>query len=441
MNWKPIYALLLLYTTIITFFLAKVIEKKIRKNEGHNNEVQKRKAKCWLTIGIVLCLVMLVLFKYYNFINETVFTILETLGIRWIVPNLDFLLPVGISFYTFIALGYIIDVYRGTVAVENNILKYALFVSFFPQLLAGPIARARSLMPQFDEDHYFELNRCIDSIKLMIWGYFMKLCIADRLLTYVDSVYNNIPQHTGTSFIIATIFFTIQIYCDFAGYSLIAIGAAKFMGFRLMDNFIRPYFSCSVKEFWKRWHISLSSWFMDYVYIPLGGNRCKYLRHLINLMITFLVSGIWHGANWTFVLWGGVHGVFICAENMLHRIFGKPEKEMKIWKKMPRMIVVFCLAAFAWMFFRANTIDDAYVIIAKMLSDHGPLFVDFESFLFGTGSILILLLKDAKDEFGWNIHFMHSNKRVVSFVSCVAMVCYILFFGALDGGSFIYFQF
>lgn len=296
MNWKPIYAVLILTSTILTYACGLLVEKY---------SGDKNKQKLFLINSLVLNFGILFIFKYFNFVNESIFHILSIAGLKWTVPNLDVLLPVGISFYTFQAVGYSIDVYRGTIKAERNFITYALFVSFFPQLVAGPIERAKNLLPQFHSEHHFDADNVAEGIKQMIWGFFMKLCVADVLSSYVDAVYNNVANHNGTSMILATLFFTIQIYCDFAGYSNIAIGAARVMGYRLMENFKQPYFSLNIKEFWRRWHISLSTWFMDYLYIPLGGNRVSYPRHLLNLAITFLVSGVWHGANWTFVLWGG----------------------------------------------------------------------------------------------------------------------------------------
>lgn len=296
MNWKPVYALLILTSTALTYGCGLFVE--------HHADNKERK-KLYLVVSLVINFSILFVFKYYNFINESIFGLLDMCGLRWTVPNLDVLLPVGISFYTFQAVGYTIDVYRGTIKAERDFLTYALFVSFFPQLVAGPIERAKNLLPQFHKEHIFRYHNAVEGLKQMLWGFFMKLCVADVLAEYVNAVYNNVPQHNGTSVIIATLFFTFQIYCDFGGYSNIAIGAARVMGFSLMENFHRPYFSLNIKEFWRRWHISLSSWLMDYVYIPLGGNRVPSLRHLANLVITFLVSGVWHGANWTYVLWGG----------------------------------------------------------------------------------------------------------------------------------------
>lgn len=274
----------------------------------------------------------------------------------------------------------------------------------------------------------------------MLWGFFMKLCIADRLSEYVDAVYNNVNSHNGTTLCVATIFFAFQIYCDFGGYSNIAIGTARIMGYNLMENFHRPYFSVSIRDFWKRWHISLSSWFTDYVYIPLGGNRVKYSRHLTNLMITFLVSGIWHGANWTFVIWGGIHGVLICFDHIIRKYIYNPDKAGWIIK-LVNMILCFVLVVFAWIFFRANNVSDAFLIIRKIFTEHGPLFMNITVMLYGILSVFILLLKDLKDEYRLSINFLHSRNSIVRYVSAIFLIVYIMQFAAFEGGQFIYFQF
>lgn len=304
MCWEPVYALLIAFSTITTWACGIGIEK------------YKNRSKIFLTICLLANFSILFVYKYLNFFTESVFSLLDAAGLRMVVPHFELLLPVGISFYTFQAVGYTIDVYRGNLKAERNILTYALFVSFFPQLVAGPIERARNLLGQFYEKHIFDAARFIDGMKLMLWGYFMKLCIAENVAPYVNAVFNNLPNHNGTSVLLATFFFTFQIFCDFGGYSLIAIGTAKCLNFTLMQNFNHPYLSTSVKEFWRRWHISLSSWFMEYLYIPLGGSRCSEIKHQRNLFVTMLVSGIWHGANWTFVCWGGLHGLLLCAHSL-----------------------------------------------------------------------------------------------------------------------------
>ena len=431
MNWNPTYAILILTSTLLTYLCGIFVEK---------NDSDKHKKKLFLTISLIINFSILFIFKYFNFINDSVFAIMEYVGIRWSVSNLDVLLPVGISFYTFQAVGYSIDVYRGTIKAEKNFITYALFVSFFPQLVAGPIERAKNLLPQFYEEHKFDYNNVVEGLKLMLWGFFMKICVADTLSEYVNVVFNNVEHHNGTSLILATIFFTFQIYCDFGGYSNIAIGAARVMGFRLMENFHYPYFSLNIKEFWRRWHISLSSWFMDYVYIPLGGNRVKYPRHLLNLMITFLVSGIWHGANWTFVLWGALHGCYQVIGNMFRKYIYTP-KYTTVISKVFSTLFCFFIVAFAWIFFRANNVNDAFLIIEKIFTQQGLLFVDESLFVYGFAGLFVLIIKDFKDNFNIDIHFMHSKYVVIRYISVVALITYIILFGAFGSGQFIYFQF
>lgn len=431
MNWKPTYAVLILGSTIITYLCALFVER------FNGNNVKQKTA---LVTSLILNFGILFVFKYFNFINESVFSVLSLCGLKWTVPNLDILLPVGISFYTFQAVGYSIDVYRGTIKAERNFFTYALFVSFFPQLVAGPIERAKNLLPQFHKEHPFEYVRAVEGCKQMIWGFFMKLCVGDVLGEYVNAVYNNVPNHNGTSFIIATIFFTFQIYCDFGGYSNIAIGAAKIMGFDLIENFKRPYFSLSMKEFWGRWHISLSSWFKDYVYIPLGGNRVSYPRNMFNIFATMIISGIWHGANWTFVIWGGIHGIFQIIENMFRK-FIYTSKNENILSRVCSIILCFCLVAFAWIFFRANSVYYAFSIISSIFTNPGKPFIDVGTLSYGILALIILIFKDTKDEFGWKLNFMHSKYTFVRYASVVLLIAYILLFGNLGGGQFIYFQF
>lgn len=433
MNWKPVYALLILTSTVLTYGCGLLVEKYTD---------DQRKKKVFLVTSLVINFAILFLFKYFNFIGDSITAIFFAMGISWQVPNLDVLLPVGISFYTFQAVGYSIDVYRGTIKAERNFFTYALFVSFFPQLVAGPIERAKNLLPQFHEEHRFDYSGTVEGLRMMLWGYFMKSCVADTIAPYVDKVYNNMTAVGGVSILIATILFTFQIYCDFGGYSLIARGAAKVMGFNLMENFHRPYLSLSVKEFWKRWHISLSSWFMDYVYIPLGGNRVKYCRHLSNLFITFLVSGVWHGANWTFVLWGAWHGVFIVVDNLFRKYSLIPKPEHKITKILC-IPVVFMIAVFGWVFFRANNVQDAFFAFQTMFrfDNMGGAFLPGGANLLQLVLALsILIAKDIKDEYGLNINGMHSKYTIVRFL------CYYLLIGwtILHLGtpqSFIYFQF
>lgn len=435
MSWNPTYALLIFTSTFVTWSCGLLVEKNI------NNH---RTKKIYFVLNLFINLVILFTYKYFNFINTFIFSLMSYWGIRWEVPNLDVLLPVGISFYTFQAIGYSIDVYRADLKAERNLGIYALFVSFFPQLVAGPIERAKNLLPQFYNKHLFDPANCVMGLKMMLWGYFMKLCVSDRIAIYVDTIYNNVAQHNGTSLLLATFLFTIQIYCDFAGYSLIAIGAAKVMGFSLMENFHRPYFMHSIKDFWKRWHISLSTWFMDYLYIPLGGNRVSYIRHMLNLLITFLISGLWHGANWTFICWGGMHGGYLILENIKNRFVRKAEYP-KIGMSILDTLWCFILVSFAWIFFRANNLGDAFEIIRKIFTEHGRPFLETEALvtlMYGGVAIVILFFKDFTDEYlPGKFLCYQSNHAVVRFVSYVMTVVLILTIGILNGGQFIYFQF
>ena len=308
LNWEPIYAILILFSTLVTYYGAKLIV----------NENFSRFRKNILLITIFLNLSVLFLFKYYNFFTDSIYAILDYIGMRINFPEFKLLLPVGISFYTFQAIGYLVDVYNEKIKQSEKLGRYMLFVAFFPQLVAGPIERASNLLPQIDKQIRFSYKKAIEGTKLIIWGFFMKVVIADRLAIYVDAVYNNYEMHSSYTLILASVFFAFQIYCDFGGYSNIAIGCAKVLGIDLMVNFKRPYFSKSVQEFWYRWHISLSTWFKDYVYIPLGGNR--YGNRNLNLMITFLISGLWHGANWTFVIWGGLNGIYLILNNYTRKL-------------------------------------------------------------------------------------------------------------------------
>lgn len=432
MNWQPVYALLLLSSTMITYLSALGI--------GHYTSVHKR--RLCLTFCLILNLSILFLFKYYNFIAENLTELFQHWGIAMQIPDFELLLPVGISFYTFQALGYAIDVYRGKTPVEKNIFTYALFVSFFPQLVAGPIERSGNLLPQFHEKHSFNGDKFIEGMKLMIWGYFMKLCVAENAAPYVNAVYNNIAAHNGTSILFATFLFTFQIFCDFGGYSLIAIGAAKCMGFNLMQNFNHPYLSQSMREFWRRWHISLSSWFADYVYIPLGGSRCSKLRHYRNIFITMLVSGIWHGANWTFICWGAYHGI-LQIFNALIRDFGKHYDKGKKVIRLLNTVIVFLLTMFGWTFFRANSLSDAEVAFTKMFTSVGLLYngEGKPTIALCLGLIVLLMFKEIKDELGWNIHLMHHKSPVISAISTGLMIVVILLCAKFEGGEFIYFQF
>ncbi|MGB5554941.1 MAG: MBOAT family O-acyltransferase [Flavobacteriaceae bacterium] len=431
MNWQPIYALLILTSTLITYFAAYKLD----------TTTNKKNRSFFLYASLIINFGILFLYKYYDFFNTSVFTFMEFLGVRMKLPDFSLILPVGISFYTFQAVGYTIDVYRGQINHERHFGRYALFVSFFPQLVAGPIERASNLLPQFRKKIEFDYHKAIEGTKLIIWGYFMKLVVADRLAIYVNSVYNNAESHNSASLVLATIFFAFQIYCDFGGYSNIAIGCAKIMGFDLMTNFQRPYFAQSVAEFWQRWHISLSTWFKDYVYIPLGGNRVSKVRHYLNLFITFVISGLWHGANWTFVIWGGLNGLYLVFARLLGLQDKKIErKSFGLIISASKMFFVFILICFSWIFFRAENLEVSLLIIRRMFLESGSVFIgDVGIFIYCIMAIGMLLIKDIIDE--KNISPSLSNKKGFQFMLYAAMVIIILIMGVFDGGQFIYFQF
>ena len=363
MCWKVDYIVLIIISTLIDYIcsnqMAKLESKKTRKK--------------WLLISIFSNLGILFGFKYFNFFSENIQTLFNQYNVFYEIPLFNVLLPVGISFYTFQTLSYSIDVYNGKTPAQKHLGVFAVYVSFFPQLVAGPIERSNHLLPQFFKEHKFSYDRVKSGLQKMLWGFFKKIVIADNLAILVDGVYNNLDNYTGITLIVATIFFTFQIYCDFSGYSDIAIGTARVMGFELRENFKRPYFSKSIQEFWQRWHITLSSWFKDYLYIPLGGNRVVKWKWYYNIIITFLLSGLWHGANWTFIIWGALHGIYL----IVAITFKYPKKyfSQKISKYSPKIdttidvIITFLLVAFAWIFFRANNLDDAIYVIKNMFAD------------------------------------------------------------------------
>lgn len=348
MSWNAKYVFLIFITTFTSYLCAILIEK----NREHK--------KLILTITLLVCLGILFVFKYFNFFFESINYLL---GNKLHSISLNLLLPVGISFYTFQTLSYCIDVYRGNIKAEKHFGYYATFVSFFPQLVAGPIERPDNLLPQLRKEKEFDYNKAVYGLKLMTVGFFKKIVVADNLAYYVDMVYNDLSYYQGFALVLAAFFFTIQIYCDFSGYSDIAKGSAKLLNIDLMDNFKTPYFSTTIKEFWSRWHISLSSWFKDYVYIPLGGNRCSKLRHYFNLLATFLVSGLWHGANITFVIWGGIHGLLQILEDIFHI---KKNTKTYSFTWFIRVILVFMLMSITWVFFRASNLHDALYIFRHM---------------------------------------------------------------------------
>lgn len=449
MSWNPAYIVLVIITTVVDYFVGIMM--------GRTN--QKSKRKKYLLLSLFINLGLLFVFKYFNFFSLSTKSVFDYLGLINInLLEFKFLLPVGISFYTFQSLSYAIDVYNGKTKPERHLGIFALYVSFFPQLVAGPIERSDRLLPQFREKFDFDYYRFTNGLKIMIWGFFKKVVIADRLAVFVDKVYNNVNEFTGIPLIIATFFFAIQIYCDFSGYSDIAIGAAKVMGYNLMVNFNRPYFSKSISEFWKRWHISLSTWFRDYLYIPLGGNRVSRWRWYFNLFITFVISGIWHGANWTFIIWGALHGFYMLFSIWTERIRDKLLNITRINKtpfyKYYQIIFTFILVCFAWIFFRANSINDAFYIIKNLFVgiNHQLNTYFFKSllsklsfsnfdFLMAILSILFMGIIDILQRRGSITQILSGKTVWIRWGFYYFVIGWILIGGVFGGKQFIYFQF
>ena len=440
MSWRAEYAILILFCTVVNFFGAILIDKAQSKNVK----------KTILIIDLVISFGVLFVYKYLSFATENINEALKLFNSSINLPVFDILLPVGISFFTFQTLSYTIDVYKGKTPVERHFGIFALFVSFFPQLVAGPIERSENLLPQFKNEKRFDIAKTMSGLRIILWGLFKKVVIADRLAVLVNSVYNDVHAHSGGAFIAATVAFALQIYGDFSGYSDIAVGSAKILGFDLMENFKRPYFSKTTTEFWRRWHISLSSWFRDYVYIPLGGSRCGKLRRFINNMITFTLSGLWHGAEWTFVIWGVVNGLYTSISHLTKelraRISGKVFGEKAKWAhKLLQVGITFALICFSWIFFRANSLSDAVYVIGHIF----PL--DFTSLLSAFMSYQLIVWGALAVLFAAISYFMRSDNalsrlfyrsRSVRYACYLALFALIMTFGVTGNETaFIYFQF
>ena len=461
MQYKPEYGLLMLFSSLVNYFAAlKMVKAK-----------SKAGRQLWLTISALSTLGVLFFFKYFNFFNLNVARLLSFFNVSYQPLSFNILLPVGISFYTFQALSYSIDVYRGNLQAERDFFDFALYVSFFPQLVAGPIERSTNLLHQFKIYHEFDAKRVSSGLRMMVWGFFKKIVIADRLAVIVDTVYNNPSAHKGAHYIIATVAFAFQIYCDFSGYSDIAIGSARVMGVGLMKNFERPYFSKSITEFWRRWHISLSTWFRDYLYFPLGGSRRGYFRTLLNLFIVFVVSGLWHGASWTFVIWGALNGVAIVIEKILgigknagKEIYVK-QKALESSKKpfslrfvsgifgIIPMLLTFGFTCFAWVFFRARTVGEAFYIIKhffegietfklqELLSTRIILGLDHWEFYTAIGAVILLILIELLQSAvspSRVLKRMPSPVRIAIYAFSLSLV---IWFAWTETQTFIYFAF
>jgi alginate O-acetyltransferase complex protein AlgI len=442
MSWRPEYIILIIVSTLIDFYIGRKI--------GH--EIKDQTRKIYLFISLATNLGILFFFKYFIFFNDNFRSLLHFVNINYAPTEFNLLLPVGISFYTFQTLSYTINVYRGEQNPEHNLIKFALYVSFFPQLVAGPIERSDRLLPQFDNKHSIDYYRITDGLKLMTWGFFKKLVIADRLAAIVNNVYADPTSFSGIPLLLATYFFAFQIYCDFSGYSDIAIGAARVMGYDLMENFRQPYFAKSIADFWRRWHISLSTWFRDYVYIPLGGNRLGDGRMFFNLLVVFVVSGLWHGSSWTFVMWGAIHGILMIGSifglQLLNQVFPNRLRERKsAIVTCIKIFATFHLVLLSWVFFRANTMSDAFYIIRTIFTGfeikggYGLNFGGPYEIIITLAALLVLLLVDFLREKDLPANFIGSRPVVLRWALYYVLLLSILLFGEFGITEFIYFQF
>lgn len=460
MGWNPKYIILLFTSTLITYLSGLFLHLVLKKEEREDMKKTGLK-KFIVALSFILNLGILFYFKYINFASELLISLFGNWGITLNIPQFDVLLPIGISFFTFQALSYTMDVYRGEIYAEKNFFRYALYVSFFPQLVAGPIERSKNLLKQLATPTKFNFDKARNGLLLMLWGYFLKIVLADRIAIVVDTIYNNPALYEGWYFVVATVLFAIQIYCDFAGYSAIAIGAAEILGIKLMENFNAPYTATSVTDFWRRWHISLTSWFKDYLYIPLGGNRRGKIRKNINRLIVFLVSGIWHGAGVNYIVWGGING--------LYQIIGDGLKPMKkkiikllglndesLGFKLYKVLFTFILICITWVYFRASDFETANHILSSMLTAKNP-WILFDGSLFELGlseksfrlmliCVVVLLFSDTLKRKGICIReIVGRQDYIFRWIFIVFVVFFILTYGVWGPGynpnNFIYFQF
>ncbi|WP_232829175.1 MBOAT family O-acyltransferase [Aureibaculum luteum] len=438
-NIEPVFALLTAAISLSTYFFTRLID-------GTNDEKKKNK---YMVINIILILLPLFFYKYFNEINNSIFMFLDQFNVRWPLPKIKLLLPIGISYYTFMAIGYTIDVYSEEIKAEKNLGIVALFISFFPLILSGPIERANNMLPQFRSGKNPDYDMISSGAKLMLWGYFMKLVVADRTGIYINSIFENAEFHNGSSLIVATLLYPIQVYGDLGGYSLIAIGVSKILGINVMDNFRRPFFATSMSEFWRRWHISLISWLTDYLYTPLtfAFRKYKIWGIVIALMITFILSGLWHGASLAFLVWGVMQGVLLSIEALTNKKKLTFEKKFNLNNNrlyiIISIIITYILFATTEIFGRGTDINEAITIFHKMFTTSGNIFIGTSSIvIYMIFGITLLLLKDFTDEFYPNKFLLFESKyKIVRIVSFSFVFILILLIGVLDGSQFIYFQF
>ena len=448
--WDWRFLFLIAFTSVCSYYSGLLIEYYRGRRNGEGG---KRRQRLVCASNLILNFLILGVFKYYNFFADSLAQLVWSLfhyQLDWVTLNV--ILPVGISFYTFQALSYTIDVYRKDVPVTKNIIEFCAFISFFPQLVAGPIERAKNLLPQFQHDRHFDYVQAVDGCRQMLWGFFKKVVIADSCASDLNPLWDSYADYSGVSLWLLALLFTFQIYCDFSGYSDIAIGCSRLFGIRLLSNFNYPYLSRSIPEFWRRWHISLMTWFRDYVYIPLGGSRCAQWKVIRNTFIVFGVSGLWHGANWTFVCWGLYHGTLIVLYKLLH-VNTKDKDILAAGRRLPslkelsRVVVTFGLAVVGWVIFRAENISQAWDFVSRMFltafDDFHPRLGSISTFI----AILLLMIVEYLQRDKVHVLQFSSGNRLFRYavarwtVYLAMLVAIFYFYFNTVSQEFIYFQF
>lgn len=427
MLWKPIYLLVIAIVCIVTYLGGRIADK--------NNE---NRSTYLLFILLLLAFTPLFVFKYQDFVSSLINNLSQKRGLSWAIPGLNLAIPMGISFYTFQSVGYVLDVWRGKISSEKNFWDYSLFVSFFPQIMCGPISKGEELIPQLKNPGQFDKSLAFYGFHTLIWGFFMKFVIADRFGLFVDAIFSSPDSYSGANVLLATFLYSFQIYGDFAGYSLMAVGIAALLGIKLVNNFNRPYLALSVTDFWRRWHISLTRWLRDNIYIPLGGNRRGVFRTYLNIIITFLVSGIWHGAAITYIIWGVLHGVIQSMEKMLR--VNKTRQSINNIERGIRVITTFVLVSLLWIFFRAPSMSSAMGIFNRIFTSFGNLNISFlgSDYVYTLIIVLpILLLKDFFSEIGVSEKGIFA-KEYFHWAFSLFILVIVLSFGVLDNTQFIY---
>lgn len=436
-GWADCRLLPLLALVTVVYYILGIGIENSRKH------YQYKKARILITTGVVIGVALLFVFKYLNFMISEFSALFNTFGLHTNPSSFDIIVPIGISFFTFKLISYVVDVGKGVMHATHGFVAFATYVAFFPTIMSGPIDRPGEFIPQLLKTRTLSWCNVSEGLKRILWGLFCKMCIADILCSYTDSVFDNLIEHSGISIFFATVLYAFQIYADFNGYSNMAIGVGQVLGIKVTENFHCPYLADSISDFWRRWHISLSSWIREYIYIPLGGNRHGTVRMYANQLIAMTLCGMWHGANMTFIVWGFVHGAMVCLHKFLSQKILHHEKHYHPveLRKVFAIIFTFIGVSLAWQLFRVNSLSDFGLILTQMAKGPGTLFLmDPKVFSCGLLSVCIMLVKDMTDEYS-SVRFLRSKYPSVRVISVAALIAYIILFGALDGKTFIYFQF